>query len=561
MPIVNVFDPYTGGAIGGGGGGGGGGTGPGAEWLDIPTTVINVSAVPSPLPGSVQWPAPNNGTGPFVYEVTFLTGNTTNQIFDYDLATRTLYYTQATNATNDSTKNSFVRIKATDANGNYGYGYILFWRNGAASAANHFVLPEIVLAENDPAPTYTFAPIVAGAVGRINSDTGWSHTYGNGKLSENPMYLNDAAAGGGPGISRYMGPFTVDPMAGSVIIMTTTQQDAPGTTIYAIAQPFRRRRADSYNTGGPYFTLLDYDMQALGAGDPSAFTIPLTGTQNHNVDFAPAPGETDFFQLQAAQITAGSAATVEVAKIDADGLTLELQTAALNNRSIRATTTSYTWPTDTNIATRRPNRVYLASTDCEIVWRWHGRIEIDNSGGAGTGGGRVDWANAESQVAGGGGGLSFYVYQTVGGPVGYSANTMVQLSAFNASTPATVGFVPAAEVLGRDIGVDVIGVGADRVTYIYQWTGAFPDLTAARPYDGYKYWVVEGDAESSAQGSFNAGSNLRPFINNGYASGAAPTVSMFSAVYLNGNANTRVFSRIYRQVVMARPRPLQLTFR
>jgi hypothetical protein len=348
----------------------------------------------------------------------------------------------------------------------------------------------------------------------------------------------------------------VDPVAGSSLVIVTAQENATGTVQYAVVQPFRRRRSNSYNAGGPYMTMLDYNLQALGAADPSAYTLPLsTGAQNHQVDFAPAPGETDFFNLRVAAVTAGIAATVEACSLDANGQTLELQSGATaNSRSIRSLVEMVAWPTRNNTAARRPNRVYSAYNDCEFVWRWHGRIEI------GTTGGRVDWANGLSGN-GTGGGIAFFVVQA-GGPAGTTTNTLVQVRGYRQSGTVFIGYVPAAEVLSRDIGVDVIGSGTQRVTYIYQWTGAFPDLTADRPYDGFKYWVIEGDAEATAQTSFVTGAALKPLDDgSGYASFAAELPEFYQFVGLNANVNARVFSRIYRCVMLARPRPIQRNFR
>lgn len=551
MPIVPFFDPATGAS---GGPPSGGGTAPGAVWLEIPTTIVNATNVPSPVPASVQWPAPTNGTAPYTYEVTWLTDASTN-FADYDLSTRTFYYSQGINAGSDNTKNGFIRIKATDSVGNYGYGYILIFRSDLASG-NVFILPEIVLNETTTAPTYTFAPVVAGAVGRKNTVNTWSHVYGNGKISENPMYLADTTAGGGTGISRYMGPFVVDPVAGSVVVLTTSQESASGLVQYVVVQPFRRRRANSYGVGGPYMTMMDYNLQTMGAADPSAYTLPLsTGAQNHQVDFAPAPGETDFFNLRAAAVTAGSPATVEVCSFDANGQTLELQSGATaNSRSIRSLVEMVAWPVRNNTAARRPNRVYSAYNDCEFVWRWHGRIEI------GTNGGRVDWVNGLAGN-GTGGGIAFFIVQT-GGPAGTTTNTLVQVRGYRQAGTVFLGYVPAAEVLSRDIGVDIIGSGAQRVTYIYQWTGAFPDLTADRPYDGLKYWVIEGDGEPSGTTSFTMGASLLPLSgSSGYNGYAADLPGFYQFVNLNANTNARVFSRIYRCVLLARPRPIQRNFR
>lgn len=530
--------------------------GPGAVWLDMPTVVVNAVNVPASVPASVQWPQPTNGTGPYVYEVTTMVGPSNQAMyFDYNLSTRTLYYSQANLATTDSNKNPFFRIKATDSLGNYGYCYILLFRS-EPTAANTFILPEIVLDEADPAAVYTFAPAVAGAIGRRNTNGTWSHVYGHGKLSENPMYLSDSLAGGSASISRYMGPFTVDPMAGGVLILTTAQSNLADSIQYMIAQPFRRRRANSYGVGGPYMVFCDYNMQSLGAADPSAFTFPLTTTpQSHQVDFVPAPGETDFLRVRTYAGLAGSPATVEVSSINADGQTLELQSgASANSRAIRTVTDFFAWPTRNNLTARRPNRCYIGGVDGEYVWRWHGRVEIGTTGGA------VDWINTEGPDTGGGGGITFAVVQA-SGPAGVVTNTLVQLRGRRGSGEALVGYVPAAEVLFRDIGVDVIGSGAQRVTYIYQWTGSFPDLTADRPYSGLKYWVLEGDAEASNSSSFASGAALKPLNNSNYSNGAVELPNFYEQVNLNSNANARVFSRVYRNVFMGRPRPIQRNFR
>jgi hypothetical protein len=297
-------------------------------------------------------------------------------------------------------------------------------------------------------------------------------------------------------------------------------------------------------------------MPALGAADPSAYTLPLSTTaQNHQVDFAPAPGETDFFNLRAAAVTAGSAATVEVCSLDSNGLTLELQSGAVaNSRNIRTLVEAVAWPTRNNVASRRPNRVYSAYNDCEFIWRWHGRFEI------GVQGGRIDLVNGLAG-SGTGGGITLFVVQA-GGPAGSTTNTLVQLRATRQTSTAFVGYVPASEILSREIGVDIIGSGAQRVTYLYQWTGSFPDLTAARPYVGHKYWVVEGDAEGSSESSFVTGSGLKPLDDSaGFASFAAELPEFFQAASLNSNANARVFSRIYRCKLEARPRPIQRNWR
>jgi hypothetical protein len=529
------------------------GAGPGAVWLDMPTVVVNATDIPAVVPASVQWPEPTNGTGPYVYEVTFVMNGQSNLFSDYNLTTRTLYYTQANLANTNNVKNALIRVKATDSVGNYGYCYLFFFRANVTSASV-YILPEIVLDEADPASTYTFPPVVAGAVGRKNTDVNWSHVYGNGKLSENPMYLADADAGGGSGISRYMGPFKVDPAAGSVLIMVTPQESASGALTYMAVQPFRRRRANSYGVGGPYMTIADYNLQTLGAGDPSAFTVPLTGTvQQHYCDFAPAPGETDFFQMKTNQSLAGGPATVEVSSLNANGQTLELQTVASNSRTIQSTIQAYVWPTKTNTATRRPNRCYIASQDSEFVWRWHGRMEI------GTAGGGVSWWNSDGPSTAGGGGVVLRVSSSA--PPGATSTTLVQVRGRRANGEALIGAVPASELLGRDIGVDVIGSGVQRVTYLYQWTGSFPDLTADRPYEGYKYWVFEGDAEATNETSFVAGDLLAPFSQVTYAASATQLAFWYQSVSLGSVANNRVFSQVYRVAMMARPRPIQRNFR
>lgn len=527
--------------------------GPGAVWLDMPTVVVNATDIPAVVPASVQWPEPTNGTGPYVYEVTFVMNGQTNLFCDYDLPTRTLYYSQANFAWTASVKNALIRVKATDSVGNYGYCYLFFFRSNV-SAASVYILPEIVLDEADSASTYTFAPVIPGAVGRKNTDTNWSHVYGNGKLDENPMYLADPDAGGGSGISRYMGPFKVDPVAGSVLILTTAQENAAGSLLYMAVQPFRRRRANSYGVGGPYMTIADYNLQTLGAADPSAFTVPLTATsQSHVCDFVPAPGETDWFVMKTNQALAGSPATVEVSSLNANGQTLELQTVATNNRRIQATLVDYVWPTKTNTATRRPNRCYIASQDSEFVWRWHGRIEI------GTVGGGVQWYNSDGPSTGGGGGV--VLRSGTSGPPGATATTLIQVRGRRANGETLIGYVPRAELLNRDIGVDVIGSGVQRVTYLYQWTGSFPDLTADRPYDGYKYWVFEGDAEATNETSFVAGDFLAPFSQVTYAASATQYAHWYSSVELGSAANNRVFSQVYRVALMTRPRPIQRNFR
>jgi len=544
MPIVPVFPS--------GGSGGSGGVTPGSVWLDMPTVLVNAQDVPSPNPGSVQWPQPLNGTGPYAYELTLVTPGQSTAWFDYDLATKTIFYGQGVNTTSDNSKNLMFRVKATDSLGNYGYGYVFFFRGGT-SAANIFLLPEIILSQDTVPTPYTFAPVVAGAIGRVNDNSLWSHAYGSGTISENPMYLSDATAGGGTGISRYMGPFTVDPIAGSIIILTTAQQNAAGSASYMVVQVFRRKRDNSFGVGGPYETLVDYNLQTLGAGDPSAYTLPLTSTvQNHNCDFVPAPGQTDFFTLRSAQVTAGFAATTEVCSLDANGSTLELSSVLGNARSIRSTVEATNWPARTNLATRRPNRIITGMLDTEFVWRFHGRAEIA------VGGGRVDWINGLGN--GGGAGITL-ITNTSPAPPSTPTTNLVLIRGYRQSSPVNLGWAQASEILSRDIGVDIVGVGTNRITYVYQWPGQFPDLESDRPYEGIKHWVLEGDAEASNETSWVSGGTLKPFQGSSYANGQAELTEWYHAVYLNSLSNARAFSRVYRTQLLCRPRLMNRNYR
>jgi hypothetical protein len=99
----------------------------------MPTVLVNAQDVPSPNPGSAQWPQPLNGTGPYAYELTMLSAGQSTAWFDYDIATRTIFYGQGVNSNTDASRNLLFRVKATDSLGNYGYGYVFFFRGG-----NHF---------------------------------------------------------------------------------------------------------------------------------------------------------------------------------------------------------------------------------------------------------------------------------------------------------------------------------------------------------------------------------------------------------------------------------------
>ncbi len=544
MPIVPVFPS--------GGSGGGGAVLPGSVWLDMPTVLVNAQDVPSPNPGSAQWSQPLNGTGPYAYELTMVSPGQSTAWFDYDIATRTIFYGQGVNSNTDNGKNLLFRVKATDSLGNYGYGYVFFFR-GNTSSANVFLMPEIILSQDTVPTPYTFAPVIAGAVGRINDNNLWSHAYGSGTISENPMYLADASAGGGAGISRYMGPFIVDPIAGSIVILTTAQQNATGTVNYMVVQAFRRKRDNSFGVAGPYETLFDYDLQALGAADPSAYTLPLTSSiQNHDCDFVPAPGQTDFFTLRSAQVTAGFAATVEVCSLDANGSTLELSSTLANGRSIRSTVEGLNWPARNNLATRRPNRILTGMLDTEFVWRFHGRMEIA------AGGGRVDWVNGQGNGAGAGITL---ITNTAPAPPSTPTSGLVFVRGYRQSSIVNIGWIQASEILSRDIGVDIVGVGSNRVTYIYQWPGQFPDLEEDRPYDGIKHWVIEGDAEASQETSFGSGGTLKPFSGSSYSNGQAVITEFYHAVFLNSVSNARSFSRLYRTQLLCRPRLMNRNYR
>lgn len=523
----------------------------GGTWLNIPATVYVVQATPSPNPAPYTFPEPTNGTGPYTYELALVTSGTSTgaqgSMVNWNPATRTIFSTVGADTNSLGERNLLIRIRATDSIGNYGYGYVLFLRNSGVDQANHIVLPELVLDETDPALTgFTFPLAVVGAIPSTNLNV---QPYGTGLISPQPMTTDPSG--------RIQGPYTVDPVPGGTIFLTTGQQTGSGSsssTRYILVKPVRRRRADSFPGVAPAKMLWDLDLKAIGAADPSAFTTPLTTTvQFYEADYVPAPGQLDYVNVRTNAVNVGIAPTAETSELAANGMVLSTATVSSSGRSIRQTIEWQFYPSNTPLAQRNPNRLFLVQGDAEIVSRMMGKVDFS------TGPGRINWSNGHfsTQL------LVSWVKTTTVAPPTLAAADVVQLALSRGlgANPSLLGFVPQADVNGQYFGMDSWRSGVRGVVVVYRWGGAWPDLDDDQPYAGLQHWVSEYEVDSAGASSFAYGTGSATGAPFNSASGNQAIFAAGSSFLVhecgpNSNPNATVTSTIERAQVAVRIRDI-----
>lgn len=529
MPIVPVFPPA-----------GGGSTPtpptPGIpQWLDMPSKVYLITSTPSPDPSEYEWDEPTNGTGPFTYEATQMSGMpNTNNWTDYDLVNRKIIASQSTVLWgNDINQPSVFRVRAYDSVGNYGDCHVLI---ASPSVSNRVVLDEVVLEEDDPAVEFTWPPFAAGYVG-MNSDTSpWSHALGSGDVWPSLMKNTTTA--------RYQGPFTVNPAPGSVIFMNTLQKPASSTIPAALLiKAFRRKRGPLLtSTGGPYQVVIDHNMEDIGT-QVGPITFP-PGNVSTNADYGwSQPGiGTDSAQFRSTNLTAG-VLTVDEVTLDSNGFRGRFECSATTNKRhdvlyMPRLLTSHNTPYSATPAFMGIRAAMVHMSD-EVVVRFQGQVSRTGTSS------NVTWYVGAINDSG------VRVFFNQGAAIrGTPATDVAQITISNGTGGRIIGSTAPSAIYNVPIGVD-IHLGVRPTAVIYLWPGDFPDLLEANPYGNVKHWVAEGDAKNgSYSNSSYAGASDTTFRSTGFAFGYLeyPIIGMQLALGNNGAASV---DSILKRVVIA----------
>lgn len=517
-----------------------------ATWLEMVSKVYYLSTTPpTPDPSPYTWDAPTNGTGPYTYEVTAVGGGGSSgaaQTFNYyDQSTRTIYMSAVTNTGSNNATPIYYRVRAYDSVGNWGDTYIMFIYMGAGVLTD--ILPEIVMDETDPPVTYSFT-VPAGWVG-VDQEIPGGGVVGSGIVTPSPMKNTTTA--------RYQGPFTVDPAVGAVLWLHTAQETTPGGgTNKWICQPFRRRRDPMTRFDAKWQTVIDWDMAAAGAQDPSAWTVPSAGSQTYSADFV-ANSFTEQAETTYTQLSAGSAAATEVAAFDATGLHCSMTSLATNSRAISVAINPRIANTHDNPTPYWPERWASIPSSDELVFRWVGAVTV--IGAAAT----VTWTAGSTGANGNY--IRFARGPTINGTL--TADVIAIQSQFDAGQRNIVQ-VPRTEIDGVTIGVDLHVIGARRVVVVYIYGGSMPDLNSGiNPYGSTKFWVAEGEGDTrsvpwlSTQGALGLFDYSASTSDTGEWQNMTVAPSMSQEIRLGNNGAADVQSRWTRLAIVHRPRSIR----
>ncbi len=548
MPIVPFFDPATGAS--GGPSSGGGATLP--LWLDIPTTVVNVTGTVPPGPSGSVWtvtlPLPTNAVGNTYYRIHLAT-RADNGIpwRNWNNTTRVLQFDSTVLVNSVSTQPDVFRFEVTDDAGNYGVGYMIFgnWIN---VSPRFTTLPEIVLEHDDPPLSYTFTPYTPGAVG---SDDTSPFTYAIGTGSVSGQYaLVDR-----PSSRRFQGPFTVDvPQGGALFLPTVQELGTAGGQI--VVQPFRRRMPNGLAVAGTFVRDYELDCTILSTG---TIPMPIVGAPSAQSNTPTGnPSYYDFATVNTQVLSTGTAATVEQANtVFGEGLVTELQSTATNSRGIGNSLTALVYNGTQNTG-RVPCLNNVIPISDEVVFRCYGRIDLTNASTSNTG--FVDWFVTSLTNVDGISGLRFQLNQ--GMTAGFNANDYVSVSVYQApSTHRRRMQVLRTDLLSRDIGMDVYARGGTFAIVLYQWPGSWPDLNVRMPYAGTRHWCFEharnlSTSWAAGEPDFN-GSRGRPWEVNSQHGQNFLNQAVWGAYVSLGNAGAMTSKSVIKRVAVEhRPRNL-----
>jgi len=476
MPIIPAFDPSTG-ASGGPAPVGPPPPPPGIPtWLDIPSRVHLIQTVPSPDPSEYEWNAPTNGTAPYTYEVTVM-GSQPNAAgwYTYDYDNRKIISTRPAGIGTDNTPALLFRIRAYDADGNWGDGHVLLMYSFATGQT---VLDEQVLEESDPAVSFTFPPHAGTWVG-TNSNSPWSHLVGSGDCYPSAMK--------GTTTARYQGPFTVDPSPGSVIFMNTVQKNPSSSDTRYIVKAFRRKRADNMTSlNAPYRAVIDYDWTDIGTQIPYTWPPQPSGLTSNTFSWA-EPGIGTDASTFTNQTAVTGAASVEQATLDSTGFGLRIEnpTSSARQQLLRCELRLMTSHNTPNTAPLGIRNAMIGASD-EVVLRVVGTFS---------------WSGTASQVGiafGGANSGAVRVQFRQGGAIGGAPATNVAfIEINNGSSMRTIGVARASEVKDVPIGIDFYLRGTSFTSVVYVYGGSLPDLNEQNPYANLRRWTAEGSAESA----------------------------------------------------------------
>lgn len=551
MPIIPAFDPDTG-ASGGPSSGGGGASN---VWLDIPAqaTFSNNTLPPGPSGsiGQFTLPLPTNASGQTYYRINLATrADNATPVRNWNNLTRTVSWDTVVQTTGTSNLPDVFMFEVTDDAGNYGIGYHLF-AYFTSPLSRMVCRTEIVLEEDDPPYSLTYAPYEPGATGS-NDSVIPIYIVGTGKVTGAQAVAQKVST------LVYQGPFTVDPPPGGVVFMYTMQEFGstnPGT--HFIVQPIRRRRAAGTQLG-KFVRNYELDVTLL---DSTGITMPVTGTPSTAAN-TPAgnPSYYDLVTVAASVLTAGSASTSEQANaVSGTGLVTELVTTASNTRGIGSTLTARTF--DAINSGRVPVYSSAIPVSDEIVFRMMGRIDMTNALTTNTA--FVDWCNVVNTNTIGAIGLRFRLNQ--GMPAGFATNDYVTVYCWgNPSFQRQRAQIPRTVLLSQDIGMDVYLRGAQAVIALYVWPGSFPDLSTRIPYAGIRHWTFDwarGDMQSQITASEPdfVGANTLPWQQSARHGRNYMQDALWGAYVTAGNSGAvTIRSEIKRVAIEHRPRTLTL---
>jgi len=531
------------------------GGGAAAAWLDIPAqaTFANDNYPPGPSGsiGQFTLALPTNASGSTYYTINLAT-RADNQLSwrNWNNLTRTISWDQMVKTTSLSDLPDVFVFEVTDDAGNYGIGYHLFAYFSNVTT-RMIARPEIVLEENDPPYSLTYAPWASGATGS-NDPTIPIYILGSGKVTGAQSVAQQVST------LVYQGPFTVDPTPGGVVFMYTMQEFAstdPAT--HWIVQPIRRRRATGTKTG-KFLRNYELDVTQL---QTTGITMPVTGTPSTSANTPPGnPSYYDIVMVRASVLAAGSASTSEQANaVSGTGLVTELVTTASNTRGIGSTLTAATY-NGTNTS-RKPVYSSAIPVSDEVVFRMMGRIDMTNASSSNTA--FVDWCAVNATNTIGAIGLRFRLNQ--GMTTGFVPNNYVTVSCWgNPSFQRQRAQIPRTVLLSQDIGMDVYLRGAGAMIALYVWPGSFPDLSTRIPYAGIRHWTFDwarGDMLSQITGSEPdfVGANTHPWQQSPRHGRNYMQDAQWGAYVTAGNSGAvTIRSEIKRVAIEHRPRTIIL---